>query len=74
MNSAGIRLDQGLVFAEILLRHPRRGKPFLEMPAHLASIELGKPSNRLYGFCFPRCDKTGYDVVDDLRDRAGLRQ
>src|SRR5688572_10505128 len=42
------------------------------MPAHLTSVEPGKPSNRLYGFCFPRYDKAGDAVVDDLRHRAGL--
>ena len=40
MNFAGVRMDQGLLVTEILLRHPPCGKPFLEMPAHLASIEF----------------------------------
>src|SRR5947207_572052 len=73
MNFAGVRLDEGLVLAQILLRHPRRSEPFLEMPAHLASIEFRKSScDRFNGFRFPRHDKAGYAVVDDLRHGAGL--
>jgi hypothetical protein len=69
---AGVRLDQGLVVAEILLRHPPRGKSIFEMSAHLPSVKLGKPADRLYGSCFPRYDKAGYAMVDDLRHGTGL--
>src|SRR5437588_12111417 len=72
MNFASIGFTQGLVVAEILLRHPTSRKPFLEMPAHLPSIEFGKSSDCFNSFRFSRHDKAGYSVIDHLRHRAGL--
>jgi hypothetical protein len=64
-------LDEGLVLAEIIPRHPRRGEPFLKMAAYLASVELGESPDRFNSFCFPRHDKASYAIIDDLRHRAG---
>src|SRR5829696_4022860 len=71
-NLTGFRLDQGLVVVQILLRHSPGGKPFLEMPADLPPIEFGKSSERFNSRCFPRDDKAGYAVVNDLRHGPGL--
>src|ERR1700704_4908656 len=74
MGFAGIGTNQCLVMTSIILRHSSRGKSFLELPAHLASIEFAKPSDSLNSLCFPRYDKAGDAVVDDLRYRARLER
>src|SRR5436305_10671925 len=72
MNFARARLNQGLIVAKILLRHPPGGKPFVELHPHLTSAEVRKSSDRRNSFRFSRHDKASYSVVDDLRHRAGL--
>ena len=66
MSLAFVQFAQRLIVANVLLRHSSCGKSLLEMSAHLTSVELGKPSNRLYGLCFAWHDKAGEAVVDDL--------
>src|SRR3954449_4576125 len=66
MSFACVQFAQRFVMAKILLRHSPCGKSLLEMSAHLTSVALGKPSNRLYGLCFAWHDKACDAVVDDL--------
>src|SRR5712672_3122145 len=70
MSFAFVPFAQRLVVANVILRHSRCGKSFLEMSAHLTPVELGKPSNRLYGLCFAWHDKAGEAIIDNLWHRA----